>query len=105
MEHIWLWAGGILVAAAPSIISGVVMYKANRHQKKMEARDAEKARYEYLCLENLNAITCVVKELYACQYKGIPPNGELEDAFNYMQQTKHNLEDHLRQTATKNQER
>lgn len=101
MEHIWLWIGGLLVAAVPSIISGIVMHKVSKHQKKMEEREAEKARYEYLCLENLNAITCVVKELYVCRMLGRTANGELEDAFKYMQKTKHELEEYLREIAAK----
>ena len=101
METVWIWMGGMLVAAVPSIISGVVMHRLKRHEAKMEARDAEKAEYEYLCMENLNAIAGVAKELYVCRMLGRTANGELEDAFRYMQDTKHQLEEYLRKIAAK----
>ena len=101
MESIWIAIGGIAVAAIPSIISALVIRRINKHEAMMDKRDKEKARYEYLCLSNLNAIAGVSKELYVCVQKGRTPNGELDDAFNYMQDTKHKLEEHLREMAAK----
>lgn len=101
MESIYIWIGGLIVAAIPSIFSGIFLHQFKRQQKTAEDRESDKSKYEYLCMESLNSLFVICKELYNCRMLGRTPNGELEEAFTYMQQSKHNLENHLRELASR----
>ena len=91
-----------IIAVVSSIISGVFLYLYKKQQEKSEEKEEDKAKYEYCCSKSLNALFSITKELYNCCMLGRTPNGELEEAFKYMQKSKHELEDHLRERATKN---
>lgn len=101
MEHIWGNVISIAVAVTSSIISLVLSQRIKKREEEIAVREAEKEQYEYLCMESLNAITCICKELYNCEMLGRTANGELKEAFNYMQESKHRLEDFLRKLAAK----
>lgn len=101
VKMIWIWLGGVMVAAIPSVLSIVFSFRLNKHQKKVEEREKERAEREFLQLENTNAFASVIKELYVCIFFNRTPNGELEEAFQYMQDSKHRLEEYLRKIASK----
>ena len=90
-----------IIAAIPAIISGYILWQMKEHQKQVDERDAERAKREFLTLENINAQSSAIKELYVCVLLGRTPNGELEQAFKYMQDSKHELEEYLRELASK----
>lgn len=54
---------GVVIAAIPSILSGLTMLIVTRQQMKAEKRRAAEEEREKLTLEALNAIFCVTKEL------------------------------------------
>lgn len=101
MNAIWIWFGGVMVAAVPSILSGIFLHQLKRHQKVVEEQNKERAERELLTLESLNALFDINKEFYACRMLGRTPNGELKAAFEHMQKIKHSLEDYLRRLASK----
>lgn len=74
----------------------------DRERRKIEAeREADRDEREELILESITANFCVTKELVDCVLYKKPPNGELEEAFSYKQQTKHKLEDYMRRRAAR----
>lgn len=92
---------GIIIAAVPSVISGIVLKVVNSNQKKVEEREKERNEREMLTLDSLNAIFCVTKELTECVLNGKEPNGELHLAYEYKQKAKHDLEEYERRRAAK----
>ena len=92
---------GIIIAAVPSVISGIVLKVVNSNQKKAEEREKERNEREMLTLDSLNAIFCVTKELTECVLNGKEPNGELHLAYEYKQKAKHDLEEYERRRAAK----
>ncbi len=92
---------GFIIAAVPSVISGIVLKAVNDSQKKAEEREKERNEREVLTLDSLNAIFCVTKELTECVLNGKEPNGELHLAYEYKQKAKHDLEDYERRRAAK----
>ena len=92
---------GFIIAAVPSVISGIVLKAVNDSQKKAEEREKERNEREVLTLDSLNAIFCVTKELTECVLNGKEPNGELHLAYEYKQKAKHDLEDYERSRAAK----
>ncbi len=92
---------GIIIAAVPSIISGIVLKVVSDSQKKAEERENERNEREILTLNSLNAIFCVTKELTECVLNDKEPNGELHLAYEYKQKAKHDLEDYERRRAAK----
>jgi hypothetical protein len=94
-------ADTILIAAIPSILSGVVLWFMKKNYASAEKKQAERDEREELTLESLNAIFSVTKELVDCTLYGKKPNGELEEAYKYKQETKHKLEDYYRRRAAR----
>ncbi len=94
-------ADTILIAAIPSILSGVVLWFMKKNYTSAEKKQAERDEREELTLESLNAIFSVTKELVDCTLYGKKPNGELEEAYKYKQETKHKLEDYYRRRAAR----
>lgn len=92
---------GVVIAAIPSILSGLTMLIVTRQQKKAEKRRAAEEEREKLTLEALNAIFCVTKELVECTLFGKEPNGELAEAHEYKQKVKHAIEDYERRMASR----
>lgn len=92
---------GIIIAAVPSILSGIVLAVVSKSQKKAEKREEERNERELLTLDSLNAIFCVTKELTECVLNGKKPNGELHLAYEYKQKAKHDLEAYERRRAAK----
>ena len=94
-------ADTILIAAIPSILSGVVLWFMKKNYASAEKKQAERDEREELTLESLNAIFSVTNELVDCTLYGKKPNGELEEAYKYKQETKHKLEDYYRRRAAR----
>lgn len=92
---------GVVIAAIPSILSGLTMLIVTRQQMKAEKRRAAEEEREKLTLEALNAIFCVTKELVECTLFGKEPNGELRQAHEYKQNVKHAIEDYERRMASR----
>lgn len=88
----------IIIAAVPSILSGIVIAKLSRANSKAEKLEADRNKRELLILKSLDANAAVSKELVRC-VRGEKPNGELTEAFNYHQDVKHDLEDYMREKA------
>ena len=73
-----------------------------RVRRKLEAaREADRDEREELILECINANFCITKELVDCVLYEKPPNGELQQAYDYKQDTKHKLEDYMRKRAAR----
>ena len=72
-----------------------------RNHTIAEKKQAERDEREELTLESLNAIFSVTKELVDCTLYGKKPNGELEEAYKYKQETKHKLDDYYRKRAAR----
>lgn len=92
---------GIILAAVPSVLSGIVLTTINKSQKKTEEREKDRNERELLTLDALNAIFCVTKELTECVLNNKKPNGELHLAYEYKQKAKHDLENYERRRAAK----
>ena len=92
---------GKIIAAVPSVLSGIVLAVVSKSQKKAEKREEERNERELLTLDSLNAIFCVTKELTECVLNGKEPNGELHLAYEYKQKAKHDLEEYERKRAAK----
>ena len=92
---------GIILAAVPSVLSGIVLAAVSKSQKKTEEREKERNERELLRWDALNAIFCVTKVLTDCVRNGKEPNGELHLAYEYKQKAKHDLENYERRRAAK----
>lgn len=90
----------VIIAAIPSVLSGLTMLVVTRHQKKAEKSNAATEQREELTLKALNAVFCVTKELVDCTLYGKTPNGELAEAYQYKQKVKHEMEDYERHRAS-----
>lgn len=92
---------GLIIAAVPSVLSGIVLVMVNKSQKKADEREDERDEREMLTLQSLDAIFAVTKELTECVLNHKEPNGELQEAYAYKQDTKHKLEAYERKKAAK----
>ena len=92
---------GIIIAAVPSVLSGIVLAVVSKSQKKADEREAERDEREMLTLQSLDAIFAITKELTECVLNHKKPNGELQEAYEYKQETKHKLEAYERKKAAK----
>ena len=88
----------IIIAAVPSILSGIVIAKLSKANSKAEKLEADRNKRELLILKSLDATASVQKELVRC-VRGEKPNGELTEAFDYHTQVKHEFEDYMRERA------
>ena len=88
----------IIIAAVPSILSGIVIAKLSKANSKAEKLEADRNKRELLILKSLDATGSVVKELVRC-VRGEKPNGELTEAFDYHTQVKYDFEDYMREKA------
>ena len=91
----------ILITIIPSTLSGTILWMMKRNHTIAEKKQAERDEREELTLESLNAIFSVTKELVDCTLYGKKPNGELEEAYKYKQETKHKLDDYYRKRAAR----
>lgn len=102
----------LIIGAALTFGFGVILAKMKRSDDKAdkreamrqaieEKREAERDEREELILECINANFCITKELVDCVLYEKKPNGELEEAYRYKQQTKHKLEDYMRRRAAR----
>lgn len=89
----------ILLVALPSVLSGAALIVINKSNARAEKKAEERAKREELTLKALNAIFSVNKELVECQLNEKPPNGDLDSAYKYQQDIKHELDDYLRRLA------
>ncbi len=89
---------GVAFSIAATIISGIILRKLDKAQKKSDKKEAEQEEREQLTLEAINATFCVNKELVRC-VRGEKPNGELTEAFEYQQDVKHKIDEYLRKKA------
>ena len=91
----------IIIAAIPSLLSGITLAILRKNGEANKKRQAEIDEREELTLEALNAIFSTTKELVDCTLYHKEPNGDLEEAYNYKQKTKHRLEEYCRKRAAK----
>lgn len=102
----------LVIGAALAFGFGVILAKMKRSDDKAdkreakrqaieEKREADRDEREELILECINANFCITKELVDCVLYDKPPNGELQQAFDYKQETKHRLEDYMRKRAAR----
>lgn len=91
----------IIIAAIPSVLSGITILIVTRQQSKADKRALDREEREELTLEALNAVFCVTKELTDCVLHEKPPNGELEEAYKYKQDIKHKIENYERRRAAR----
>lgn len=89
----------IIIAAIPSVLSGLTMLVVTQQQKRTEKRRKATEEREKLTLEAINAVFCVTKELVDCTLYGKKPNGDLAKAYDYKQKVKYDLEDYERERA------
>ena len=92
---------GIIIATVPSVLSGIVLAAVSKSQKKAGERETERDEREMLTLQSLDAIFAITKELTECVLNHKEPNGELQEAYEYKQDTKHKLEAYERKKAAK----
>lgn len=93
--------GVIIIAALPSVFSGLTILIVTRYQNRADKIEADREEREELTLEALNAVFCVTKELTDCVLHDKEPNGELEQAYQYKQEVKHKLADYQRRKAAR----
>lgn len=92
---------GVVCSAFASVISGMVLYIVKRGQDKADKREEDRNEREELTLKSLHALFGTTKELVDCVLYKKPPNGEMESAYNYKQDVKHELEDYERRRASR----
>ena len=91
----------LLIALIPSVLSAIIIKKISNIQLRNDEIIAQRHEFKRLMLEALNAIFCMLKELYVCVLLKRTPNGELKEAFDYMQDVKHKIEDYERRHTSK----
>lgn len=84
----------IVLAAAPSILSGVVLFKIQTKNKKDEKSEEMRKEESFLIMKNIDAIGCLAEQTARC-IRGEKPNGELTKALDYRSEQKHALKDYL----------
>lgn len=92
---------GIATSLFVAIISGILLRKFDKMEKRTAKQETERNEREELTLESLNALFCVTKELVDSALYNKPPNGELKEAYSYKQETKHKLENYMRKKASR----
>lgn len=92
---------GIIIAAIPSLLVGVVLAKMKTNSDRLARLEADKEERELLILEGLDANFDITKELVDCVLYHKEPNGELEEAYKYKQNVKHKIEDYMRRRAAR----
>ncbi|MCQ4637011.1 hypothetical protein NE619_09735 [Anaerovorax odorimutans] len=90
-----------LVGIFTAVMSGLILYVVKSGQKKAQSREEDRDKREQLTLEAINASFCVNKELVSCVLDGKPPNGELDEAYEYQRDVKHKIEDYAREKASR----
>lgn len=83
------------------ILSGLALYAIKSGQRKAQTREEDRDEREQLTMEAINASFCVNKELVNCVLDGKPPNGELDEAYEYQRMVKHKIEDYSRKKASR----
>lgn len=91
---------GIFVGIFTAVMSGLILHTIKAGQKKAQEREEDRDEREKLTLEAINASFCVNKELVGCVLDGKPPNGELDEAYEYQRKVKHKIEDYAREKAS-----
>ena len=94
-------AVGILISLFATVLSGIILRKLDKMEKQTAKKEAERNEREELTLESINALFCTTKELVDTVLYEKPPNGEMQQAYKYKQETKHKLEDYMRKRAAR----
>lgn len=92
---------GIGVSLFVGLTTALILRKLDKMEKKQSEKEMERNEREELTLESLNALFHITKELVDCTLYGKPPNGEMEDAYQYKQNVKHKLDDYMRKKAAR----
>ena len=71
-----------------------------RKNQKILKKEKEREERENLTLESLDATFSICKELTRC-VRGEKPNGELTEAFEYMQDVKRRIAEYQRKRASR----
>jgi hypothetical protein len=85
---------GTLLGFLSSMLSGLVLMVIHNGQKKSKQREETRDRTHLLELKFLKANASVLEQLTRC-VKGEKPNGELDAAYKYLCEIKHEFNDQL----------
>lgn len=112
----WGYIGAAILVLIVSAVIGIgqqrLLKKFDKNGEAIKQRDEERARQdtereekrqkrELLILKGLNANFCVSRELIPCVRGDKEPNGELQEAEEYMNDVKHEIDDFSREAAAK----
>lgn len=90
----------IVTGVITSVLAAVILSVITKNQKEAEIKEKEREERENLTLESLDATFSICKELTRC-VRGEKPNGELTEAFDYMQDVKHRIAEYQRKRASR----
>lgn len=94
----------LILMSIPSILSGVLLfffkYYFSRFEKKAEERANAQQEETNLILSNINAIGGLSRKIAVC-VKNNRVNGDMEEALEYYDKQRHELEDFLREQSVK----
>jgi hypothetical protein len=90
-----------IFGAALTLLTGLILAKVSKQEKDTERRENERDERDELILKSIDANGCVIKELYECRFHDKPANGELEEAYQYHRDVKHELEAYMRRRASR----
>lgn len=90
----------IITGVITSVLAAVIISILKKNQKAAEVKEAEREEREDLTLEALDAIFSISKELTRC-VRGEKPNGELTEAYDYLQDVKRKIKVYQRKRASR----
>lgn len=90
----------IITGVLTSVLAAVILGIITRNQDEANKKEKEREERENLTLEALDANFSINKELTRC-VRGEKPNGELTEAFEYMQDVKHRIAEYQRKRASR----
>lgn len=90
----------IITGVITSVLAAVIISILTKNQKAAEVKEAEREEREDLTLEALDAIFSISKELTRC-VRGEKPNGELTEAYDYLQDVKRKIKVYQRKRASR----
>lgn len=91
----------VCLSIVTSTFSGILLYLFKKYIKKAEQEQQDAREREKLTLDFMGAVWSVTKETVACTLHNKKPNGDLDEAFKYMQEIKRALEEYLRKRAAR----
>lgn len=90
----------IITGVITTVLAAVILSIITKNQNEAEEKEKDREERENLTLEALDANFSINKELTRC-VRGEKPNGELTEAFDYMQDVKHRISEYQRKRASR----